>query len=118
MMTLLGTQFSESEQLYTAQYEIKHNTEHFRTTLTADLNMTVREHTGEITAKIDIAPIQVADFEEMREKMAIHLERLAAGLREPIRKRYEFAVFDKDWEEIRRLDALKNPGRAEADDEE
>lgn len=117
MMTLLGTQFSESEQLYTAQYEIKHNTEHFRTTLTADLNMTVREHTGEITAKIDIAPIQVADFEEMREKMAIHLERLAAGLREPIRKRYEFAVFDKDWDEIRRLDALKIAEKGEVSDE-
>jgi hypothetical protein len=117
MMTLIGTKFSESEQLYTAQYEIKHNTAHFKTILTADLNMSVREQTGEITAKIDIAPIQAANFEEMREKMAVHLERLAAGLREPIRKRYEFAVFDKDWEEIQRLDALKNPGKGEADDE-
>lgn len=117
MMTLLGTKFSESEQLYTAKYEIKHNTEHFSTTLTADLDMSVREQTGEITAKIDIAPIQVANFEEMREKMAVHLERLAAALREPIRKRYEFAVFEKDWDEIRRLKALKDTEEGKGDDE-
>lgn len=80
-----------------ATYEVIHNTDQFKTTLTQNLDVTICERTGKVTGELHIIKLEAATMPEAMAKLAIWCERMAMALREPMKVTASVPVFERDY---------------------
>ncbi|MEG0868432.1 MAG: hypothetical protein RSD49_16350 [Hafnia sp.] len=105
MLKLLSTIVNENS--FDAQYQVRQSDEQYPTVTTADLFLKIPKQTGVMSAQLEICAIEASDLEDMRSKLAEHLERLAMALREPLNAENSLPDHAKFWDAIK---PIKGPG--------
>lgn len=79
-------------------YEVIHTSPESRTTLSENLHLTIDPTNGAVEGELQITGLTANSLEAGLEKLADWLDRLAAGLREPMKVTASVPVFAKNWD--------------------
>lgn len=81
-----------------ATYEVIHNSDQFKTSLTQNLDVTICERTGAVKGELHIIALEAPSMPEALAKLAVWCERMAMALREPMKVTASVPVYERDHE--------------------